>query len=42
METYLSRLYKKIGVSNHAEAVARAQREGLLTPEQVGEAGKED
>ena len=42
VETYLSRLYKKIGVSNHAEAVARAQREGLLTPEQVGEAGKED
>lgn len=42
VETYLSRLYKKMGVGNRAEAVARAQREGLLTPEQVGEAGKED
>ncbi|MDQ2829753.1 MAG: LuxR C-terminal-related transcriptional regulator [Chloroflexota bacterium] len=42
VETYLSRLYKKMGVGNRAEAVAHAQREGLLTPEQVGEAGKED
>ncbi len=42
VETYLSRLYKKMGVGNRAEAVARAQREGLLTPEQTGEAAKED